>query len=257
MANAMLNDKTFAVGGAGAATAADAGLSATSDARAATGTRTMTIAGTSFKTVVLVAIALAAGTVGWNNVGTLMQPSSALIFLVIYVGLIAMTFWAGRNPAVAIVVGPLYAVVAGVWGGAISQVYNAQYQGIVLQALLSTVTVLLVTLVLYAFRIVRVSNRFVQVVMAATLGVLFLYLALFVLQLFGINAMASGWIGFGISVVTAGVAAFNLFVDYHFIEQGVNQGAPASMEWFCAFGLLATLVWLYFELLRLLSYLRN
>jgi uncharacterized YccA/Bax inhibitor family protein len=257
MANAMLNDKTFAVTAGGAA-AADVGLSATSStARAETGAKTMTIGGTSAKATVLVAIALAAGTVGWNNVGTLLKPSSALVFLVIYIGLIGMTFYAARNPQIAIVLGPIYAVVSGVWGGAISQVYNAQYQGIVLQALLATVTVMLVTLVLYSFRIVRVSNRFIQVVVAATFGVLFLYLALFVLQLFGMNVLGSGWLGFAISAVTATVAAFNLFLDYHYIEVGVNAGAPASMEWFAAFGLLATLVWLYFEMLRLLSYFRR
>ncbi len=257
MANAMLNDKTFAVAAGGAA-AAGAGLGATSDsARAAAEAKTMTIGGTSIKATLLVAIALTAGTVGWNNVGTLMRPSSAMIFLVIYLGLIGMTFLAAKNPGIAIVLGPLYAVVAGAWGGAISQVYNAQYQGIVLQALLATISVMLVTLVLYSFRIVRVSSRFIQVVVAATFGVLFLYLALFVLQLFGVNVLGSGWLGFAISAVTATVAAFNLFLDYHFIEVGVNEGAPASMEWYAAFGLLATLVWLYFEMLRLLSYLRR
>jgi uncharacterized YccA/Bax inhibitor family protein len=143
------------------------------------------------------------------------------------------------------------------WGGAISQVYNAHYQGIVLQALLATITVMLVTLVLYSFRIIRVTSRFIQVVVAATFGVLFLYLALFVLQFFGVNVLNSGWLGFAISAVTATVAAFNLFLDYHYIEVGVNEGAPASMEWFAAFGLLATLVWLYFEMLRLLSYFRD
>ena len=256
MANAMLNDKTFAIANGGVA--AGVGLSqAGSSARSEAGTATMTIGGTSAKAGLLVAIALAAGTVGWNNVGTILTPSSSLIFLVIYIGLIAMTFFAAKRPQIAIVLGPLYAVVSGVWGGAISQVYNTQFEGIVLQALLATVTVMLVTLVLYSFRIVRVSNRFVQVVMAATLGVLFLYLALFVLQFFGVNAMGSGWLGLAISAVTATVAAFNLFVDYHFIEQGVNAGAPKSMEWFSAFGLLATLVWLYFEMLRLLSYFRD
>jgi len=256
MANAMLNDKTFAV--AGGAAAADAGLgSANSATRAQAGERSMTIGGTSIKATLLVAIALAAGTVGWNNVGTLLQTSSVLIFLVIYLALIGMTFYAAKNPQIAIVLGPIYAVVAGVWAGAISQVYNAQYQGIVLQALLATVTVMLVTLVLYSFRIVRVSNRFIQVVVAATFGVLFLYLALFVLQFFGVNALGSGWLGLAISAVTATVAAFNLFLDYHYIEVGVNEGAPASMEWFAAFGLLATLVWLYLEMLRLLSYFRD
>jgi len=256
MANAMLNDKTFAVASGGVAAGIGMGEVGTAE-RSTAGAATMTIGGTSAKAALLVAIALAAGTVGWNNVGTLLTPQSSLLFLVIYIGLIGMTFVAARNPKIAIVLGPLYAVVTGVWGGAISQVYNAQFAGIVLQALLATVTVMLVTLTLYSFRIVRVSNRFVQVVMAATFGVLFLYLALFVLQLFGVNAMGSGWLGLAISAVTATVAAFNLFVDYHFIEQGVNEGAPKYMEWFSAFGLLATLVWLYFEMLRLLSYFRD
>jgi uncharacterized YccA/Bax inhibitor family protein len=258
MANAMLNDKTFSIAAGGGAAAAGAAMgTATAATRAETGAKTMTIGGTSLKASLLVAIALAAGTVGWNNVGTILQPSSALIFLVVYLGLIGMTFVAAKNPGLAIVIGPIYAVVTGVWGGAISQVYNAQYAGIVLQALLATVSVMLVTLVLYSFRIVRVSSRFIQVVVAATFGVLFLYLALFVLQFFGINALGSGWIGLAISAVTATVAAFNLFLDYHFIEVGVNEGAPASMEWYAAFGLLATLVWLYFEILRLLSYFRD
>lgn len=254
MANTMLNDKTFADGSAAIAPGT---LTGQAGARSESGVRTMTIGGTSLKAALLVVIALVAGTFGWQYAAKLLTGYSALIFLVVYLGLIGVTFYAARNPRVAIVLGPVYAVVAGTWAGAISAVYNAQFQGIVLQALLATATVMLATLVLYAFRVVRVTNRFVQVVLAMTFGVLIMYLVLWVASLFGFNAFASGWLGFAISLFTAGVAAFNLFVDYHFIEQGVDAGAPASMEWYSAFGLLATLVWLYLELLRLLSYLRN
>jgi uncharacterized YccA/Bax inhibitor family protein len=241
VANVMLNDKTFT--GPAAATVET--------------TDRMTIGGTILRSAVLTTVALVFGTVGWNNVGVILAPSGGLIFLLVFLGLIGLSFVAARNPRTAVWVGPIYAVVVGVWAGAISRVYEQLYQGVVPQAVLATISVLAVTLALYSLRIVRVTPRFVQVVMAATLGVLGLYLVNIAAGFFGASFIVPSALGIAISVVTSLVAAFNLFLDFHFVEQGVNAGAPKYMEWYSAFGLVATIVWLYLELLRLLSFFRN
>ncbi len=267
MANVMLNDKTFRAGSpavdggnvaaAAAAGSADLGMAAGTGTAARPGEAVMTVNGTIVRAALLVVIALCTGSVGWAYAPVVLAPGAWLVFLVVWVALIGMSFWAARNPRMAVVVGPLYAVVAGVWAGAISRVFEAAYQGVVTQAVLATLAVLAVTLALYTLRIVRVTNRFVQVVVAATLGVLLLYVGAFVASLFGFNLFTPSPLGIAISVLTSGVAAFNLFLDFHFIEMGVTAGAPAYMEWYCAFGLLATIIWLYLELLRLLSFIRR
>ena len=242
MANVMLNDKTFS--GASGPIAREA-------------TDRMTIGGTILRSAVLTVVALVFGTVGWNNVATVLNTASGLVFLVVLLGLIGLSFVAARNPRMAVWIGPVYAVVVGVWAGAISRVYEQMYQGVVPQAVLATISVLVVTLLLYTLRIVRVSPRFVQVVLAATLGVIGLYVVDIVASFFGASFIEATPLGIGISVVTSLVAAFNLFVDFYFVEQGVKAGAPRYMEWYSAFALVATIVWLYLELLRLLSFVRR
>ena len=239
----MLSDKTFAPDAIAKQRAESAGAG------------TMTIGATILRGFVLLALLLLTATYGWSNAGIL--GTNPWTFLVFFLLLLAISFGAALAPKLAWILGPLYALLSGVWIGAISHAYNDVYSGIVPQAVLATVAVFLTVLALYTLRIVRVSNRFVQVVLAATLGIVVLYLATFVLQLFGISLFAYSWLGFGISLVAAVVASLNLFVDFRFIEEGATRGAPMYMAWYGAFALLATLIWLYVEILRLLSYVRD
>ena len=140
------------------------------------------------------------------------------------------------------------------------QVYDAAYDGIVAQALLATMATVLVCLLLYATGTVKVSRRFFLVVISATLAIGVVYLVGWILSLSGVKLRF--WTdptpaGIAISVVICIVAALNLFIDFAVIDQGIAGGAPAFMEWYSAWGLLATVVWLYLEVLYLLARLQR
>ena len=151
---------------------------------------------------------------------------------------------------------PIYAVAEGLLLGGISAIYETQFHGIVLQAVMLTVAVMLGMLGLYTTRIIQPTRKFVMGVVAATAGIALTYLVGIVLSLFGIKLgflYGSSWLSIGISFVIVIVAALNLIIDFGVIEHGVTNRAPKYMEWYSAFGLLVTLIWLYMEILRLLS----
>jgi len=164
------------------------------------------------------------------------------------------------KPATSPVTAPLYALLEGLALGAISQVFQARYRGIVANALLLTFGVLALMLMLYTSRTIRVTSGLVKGVFAATAAVALVYLVDLLLNMFGMRVPLiheSGWLGIGISVVIAGIAAFNLLIDFAVIENSVQTGSPRYMEWYCGMSLLITLVWLYLEILRLLAKLRG
>ncbi len=155
---------------------------------------------------------------------------------------------------------PAYAVVEGLFLGAISAMYNHMYEGIVMQAVLLTFGTLFAMLFCYRSGLIKATENFKMGVAAATGGIFLVYLASMVLGFFGINIPMiheSGLVGIGFSLVVVVVAALNLVLDFDFIETGVEKGAPKYMEWYGAFGLIVTLVWLYIEFLRLLSKLQS
>lgn len=155
---------------------------------------------------------------------------------------------------------PAYAVFEGCFLGAISSVFHAKYQGIAFQAAGLTLGVLGVMLVLYRTGILRATEKFVMVLMAATGAIALLYFVNMVMRLFGTSIPMiheSGPIGIGFSLVVVTVAALNLIVDFAVIESGVRNRAPKYMEWYAGFSLLVTIVWLYLEILRLLSKLNS
>ncbi len=151
---------------------------------------------------------------------------------------------------------PLYALSEGLFLGGISAIFEGMYPGIVIQAVGLTFGTLFVLLLAYKSGWIKVTENFKLGVVAATGGVFMIYLVSFILRLFGVNV---GFIHegstFGIifSLVVVGIAALNLVLDFDFIESGAEQGAPKYMEWYAAFGLIVTLVWLYLEMLRLLA----
>lgn len=154
----------------------------------------------------------------------------------------------------------LYAILEGVAIGGISFVFNAVYEGIVAQAVFFTSVDLLIMLLLYKFRIIKVNDKFRSVIFGATLCIAIVYFINFILGFFKMSVpflTDSSPIGIVISVIIVAIASFNLLLDFDFIERGANMNMPKYFEWYSAFGLLVTLVWLYLEILRLLSKIKS
>jgi uncharacterized YccA/Bax inhibitor family protein len=156
---------------------------------------------------------------------------------------------------------PIYAVLEGLFIGGLSLTLEHRFPGLVLQAVLLTFGVMFALLGAYQSRIIRPSETFKSVIVAATLGIVVVYLVSMLLQLIFHTSIPlihdNGPIGIAFSLVVVGIAALNLVLDFDFIENGVAYGAPKYMEWYAAFGLTVTLVWLYIEILRLLAKFRR
>jgi uncharacterized YccA/Bax inhibitor family protein len=224
--------------------------------------RAMTVGGTATATGVLLVLLLAAATFGWMNtdvnpVTGLSLPALSIAGIIVgFVCAIAVSF----KPALARFLGPIYALGEGLFLGALSKGYEEYQNGIVLQAVGATLAVFAVMLFLYKSRIIKVTDRFRRTVIMATLGLMLFYMVSFVFSLFGATVPflhSASLLGVAFSVFAAGLAAMNLALDFDLIERGVKNQWPKQMEWFCAFGLLITLVWLYLELLRLLAKLQR
>jgi uncharacterized YccA/Bax inhibitor family protein len=264
MANPALNEKTFAPerlrtidpSAVGAGRITDGPLTGEQQWRTQ-----MTLDGVVMRAGVLFPLLAVAGWFGWQSVQRtelgVTLPGWLLFALLGAVGVAIATIF---KPKFARITAPIYAVLEGLVLGAISALYNARYQGIVLQAVLLTGAVFAIMLGLYATRIVRVTDRLRRGIIAATLAIVVVYVISIVMNIFGANVPfihESSPIGILFSLAVVGVASFNLLLDFDLIEKGVQSGAPKWMEWYAAFGLMLTLVWLYLELLRLLSKLRS
>ena len=217
--------------------------------------RSMTFPGLVNKTGILLLLCFGTGVFSWS------QPELQGPFIIVGLigGLIACLIGIFK-PAATPIAAPAYAVMEGLCLGALSRMINAGYPGIAVNALLLTFGVLALMLVLYTNRIVRVTSGFAKGVLIATASVAVVYLVDMVLRMFGANVPyihESGLLGIGFSLVVVGIAAANLLVDFAVIETSIRQRAPAYMEWYCGMALLITLVWLYMEILRLLSKLNR
>lgn len=156
---------------------------------------------------------------------------------------------------------PLYALLEGLFVGAISAMYNSAFAetapNIVINAVGLTFGVAAAMYLLYSFRIIKATEKFKSIVITATVGIGIFYLIVIVLRLFGFDNMPflheGSLLGIGFSLFVVAIAALNLILDFDMIENGAEMGAPKYMEWYGAFGLLVTIVWLYLEILRLLS----
>ena len=222
----------------------------------------MTVAGTATATGVLLVILLAAASAGWVTGPTRDGTSSS--FPMLAIGGMLVGFVCGLvvsfKPNLARILGPVYAVGMGYFLGVISKAYNNWQSGIVVQAIGATLAVFAVMLFLYKSRIIKVTERYRRIVIMATMGLMLFYAVSFVISLFGarvpfINDASP--LGIGFSLLAAGLAAAMLAVDFDLIERGAKAGWPKGMEWYGAFGLLTTVVWLYLEILRLLSKLQQ
>ena len=223
-----------------------------------------TASGAASATLTLLLVLVASATVTWFSVaapdefGNAVFPAGWVIGGVI-VGLVAVMVSMFR-PHLSKVAGTVYAIAEGVVLGAVSRAYETAYDGIVMQAVGATMGVFVVMLLLYRTGVIRVTARYRRVVMGAMLGLMAFYLVSFVIGIFGsMPSFISGASPTGIlfSVFVAGLAAANLAIDFDTIEMAEREKMPAYMEWYCALGVLVTLVWLYLEILRLIAKLRE
>lgn len=234
----------------------------------ASGSATMTIEGTATKTLFLLTLVVAAAAWPWLLFFRLWgegEPAAAMAAVQPYwvgglIGGLVLFFITLAKKSLAMVTVPLYALCEGLLLGAVSCLFEAHMPGIVPLAVGLTLGTLFCLLVIYRLGWIRVSAQFRAGVLAATGAVAMVYLVSIVLNLFGSGVPyihGSGPIGIGFSLFVVALAAMNLVLDFDQIERAASRGAPKWMEWYCAFGLLVTLVWLYLEILRLLSKLRS
>jgi uncharacterized YccA/Bax inhibitor family protein len=228
--------------------------------RAAAGDAAMTLQGTATKSMLLLLLTVFAASFTWRAVAsgnvTILMPAALIGGLGGFIVAMITIFKPNVSPYTA----PIYAVLEGLLLGAISSLYNARWAGLPLQAVGLTFGVFMAMLIVYRLGLVRATEKFRLGVVAATGGIAIMYLLSFVLGFFGVQMnflRDSSPLSIGISVVIVVVAALNLVLDFDFIERGVSYRAPKYMEWYGAFGLLVTLVWLYLEILRLLSKLQG
>lgn len=221
----------------------------------------MTINGTVNKTAMLLAIVVICALYTWSKVQSIDGAASAMpLILGGLIGGFIVALVTIFKKTWAPVTAPLYAGLEGLALGGISAFYEAEYPGIVLQAITLTFGTLGALLMAYRSGLIKATENFKLGVVAATGGIAILYIINIVMGFFGHSIgfiHDSGWLGIGFSAVVVVVAALNLVLDFDFIEEGAEQGAPKYMEWYASFGLIVTLVWLYLELLRLLSKLRD
>ncbi len=226
------------------------------------GSGTMTEKGTLNKFFLLFLLVMGSASLTWKafydgvNVMPWMMGSAILGFITAIV-IIFKKEWSAY-------LAPVYGLLEGVFLGAISATYNNVFAksapGIVTQAVLLTFGTVISMYLLYRFRIIKVTEKFRSIVLMATAGIAIFYLLAIVLRLFHVDIAfihEGSMLGIGFSLVVVGVAALNLLLDFDMIEKGVAAGAPKFMEWYGAFGLLVTIVWLYLEILRLLSKLAD
>lgn len=234
--NPTLNDKTFERSGQ------------------YSGQSQMTIDGTVNKTMITLVMLLGGAFGTWsmyfsgrNAVPFMVMGAIVALILALIISFV---------PTTAPYLVPIYAIGEGMFLGGLSARFETLYNGITLQAALLTMGVFIALLVAYKTRLIKATENFKLGVIAATGGVALVYLLSFILGMFGITIPYlhdNSLVGIGISIVIVIIAALNLVLDFDFIEQGAEQGAPKYMEWYGAFGLVVTLVWLYVEMLRLLA----
>ncbi|MGV8932821.1 MAG: Bax inhibitor-1/YccA family membrane protein [Luteimonas sp.] len=247
--NPALKESTFLDLGSGTVVSRDAGA--------------MTLNGTVNKTGFLLLLTVLTAAYAWSQTITPQGEVAAGASLYLWGGVIGgfiLAMVTVFKKQWAPITAPMYALVEGFFLGSISAIYNQQFQGIVMQAVLLTFGTLFALLFAYRSGWIKATENFKMGVVAATGGIALVYLATIVLGFFGINIPMihdSGMVGIGFSLFVVVIAALNLVLDFDLIETGVEKGAPKYMEWYGAFALMVTLVWLYIEFLRLLSKLQS
>ena len=228
---------------------------------AAPGAESMTLEGTVFRAAFLLLLLVGAALWPWSQHAQGAAPSTLMGYLLVgMIGGLIVAMVCVFRPTTAPVTAPLYAVLEGLALGTLSAILERRFPGIVIQAVTLTFGVFTVLLLAYQTRLIKATENFKLGVVAATGGIFLVYLVSFVGGFFGLRMPfihSSGTFGILFSLFVVGIAALNLVLDFDFIEKGAESGAPKHMEWYGAFGLIVTLVWLYIEILHLLSKLRS
>ncbi|SHF66157.1 Uncharacterized membrane protein, YccA/Bax inhibitor family [Mariniphaga anaerophila] len=225
----------------------------------------MTVNGTVNKTALSLLLVIAAALFTWNKFFNAATPESGMSAVVPWLAIggiggfitALVTIFRPKSGGVST---PIYAVFEGLLLGGLSAVFESMYSGIVMRAVALTLAVFAAMLFFYRSGIIKVTRKFMLGVFAATAGIALVYFVSFIAGLFGAQLgflYGNSNLSIGISLVVVAVAALNLVLDFSFIETSAAQGAPKYMEWYGAFGLMVTLVWLYLEILRLLSKLAS
>ena len=214
----------------------------------------MTVAGTSIKVFLLMIIAIASFLYSYES--TVYTYSSSLTVAVVIAGIIGVI--TSFMPKIARFTSIIYAAVEGFALGALSNLLNQIYPGIAAQAILITMVVVIATLIVYSL-FPNLASRVQKFVSVALMSILGIYLLTFILGLFGIQIpiYGNGGIGIGFSLIVIAIATLSLLIDFDNIVRGSRQGLPKYMEWYFAFGLTITLIWLYTQILQLLVQLNN
>jgi uncharacterized YccA/Bax inhibitor family protein len=222
---------------------------------------TMTVQGTVNKTGILLLCAVATSIWTWNIFLHSHSPQAvAPLAMVGVIGGLIFAFATIFKKTWAPVTAPIYALLEGLVLGSVSAILEVRFPGIAIQAVSLTFGTMVALLLAYRSGLIRVTDKLRLGIFAATGGIALFYVMEMILGLFGVHFTAvngSGAIGIGFSVFVVIIAALNLVLNFDFIENGARAGAPKYMEWYGAFGMMVTLIWLYFEILQLLSKLRS
>lgn len=233
-----------------------------------TGEEQMTLNGTINKTTLAVLFVFASAWYVWQQFFGVYDPanpaeamSSIRSYMLIGgIGGFVVAMIASFSPRRSGFLTPIYAILEGVFLGGLSAMFEAQFPGLVVKAVTLTFMVFLSMLFVYRQSIIKVTGKFRRGMMAALMGLVFFYLGSWIAGMFGANVSyltGGGTFGLIFSLIVTGISAFSLLLDFDFIERGAASGAPKYMEWYGVFGLLVSLIWLYINLLRLLSIFAN
>jgi uncharacterized YccA/Bax inhibitor family protein len=217
------------------------------------GSERMTLDGTVNKTGILLGLCFIGAIISWNIPNPFFIVGGALVGF----GLAIYTSFVPRNAGIT---APIYAFVEGLFLGGVSLMFEVQYPGIAIQAIGLTFGTLASLLFFYKSGLIKPTENFRLMIFSATFGIMILYLVSIVMSFFGSGIgfiHSNGIFGIGFSLFVVSIAALNLVLDFDFIEQGSENSLPKFMEWYGAFSLMVTLVWLYLEILRLLAKLRS
>lgn len=228
------------------------------------GTETMTVNGAINKTALMVLFVLASAFYTWQQFFEVYTPGNPIaavssiksLMLIGGIGGFIVAIITSFSPKNAPFLTPIYAILEGMFLGGISATFEAQYPGLVMRAVALTFGVFLSMLFIYRQQIIKVDGKFRRGMFAALSGLMIVYIVSWIARLFGAEMAflyGGGTFGIGFSLIVVGISAFSLLLDFDFIERGATSGAPKQMEWYSVFGLLVSLVWLYINILRLLS----
>ncbi len=219
----------------------------------------MTISGAINKTLILLTIVVVCAVLSWGLCAQGLTDKANVLLIGSAIGGLVLAIITSFNPTTSNITAPAYAICEGLAVGVISYAYGAMFDGIVFQAVGITILALFTMLFLYKSKAIQATPTFRKVILISTFAIMIFYLIGFIGSLIGhpMTIFNGSLLGIGVSVAICIIAALNFVLDFDFIEQGSRNLAPSYLEWYGAFGLLVTLIWLYFEVLRLLAQLNQ